>query len=77
MQDSDKSDKVTLDVSPDVLKSIAEADLGRKTAQNGSSKGDKDAEKKLSDQMVWNFAACICWLGYQADEHLYVLDTDC
>ncbi|KAL3140257.1 hypothetical protein ABBQ38_004528 [Trebouxia sp. C0009 RCD-2024] len=47
-----KSDKVTLDVSPEVLKSIAQADLGRKAAQNGSSKGDKDAEKKLSDQMT-------------------------
>lgn len=51
-QDAGKSDKVTLDVSPEVLKSIAQADLGRKSAQNGSSKGDKDAEKKLSDQMV-------------------------
>lgn len=53
LQDPEKSEKVTLDISPDVLRSIAQADLGRKNAQNGSSNGDKDAEKKLSDQMVW------------------------
>ena len=62
LQDAGKSDKVTLDVSPEVLKSIAQADLGRKSAQNGSSKGDKDAEKKLSDQMVLNqLSAVYLW----------------
>ena len=57
LQDSEESEKVTLDVSPGVLRSIAQADLGRKSTQNGSSKEDKDAEKKLSDQMVWSIHA--------------------
>ena len=52
LQEAEKSERVTLDVSPDVVKSIAQADLGRKGTQNGASKESKDAEKQLSDQMV-------------------------
>ena len=46
---------VTLDISPEVVKSIAQADLGRRIASNGKSKESKDVEKQLSDQMV-----CCC-----------------
>lgn len=46
------SDKLTVDVSPDVVKSIAQADLGRRNASNGKGKDSKDVEKQLSDQMT-------------------------
>ncbi len=52
LQEAKSSDKLTVDVSPDVVKSIAQADLGRRNASNGKGKDSKDVEKQLSDQMV-------------------------
>ncbi len=52
LQETSKSDKLSVDVSPEVVKSIAQADLGRQNASNGKSKDTKDVEKQLSDQMV-------------------------
>ncbi|DBA95954.1 TPA: hypothetical protein ACH3X1_001475 [Trebouxia sp. C0004] len=46
------SDKLSVDVSPDVVKSIAQADLSRRNASNGKGKDSKDVEKQLSDQMT-------------------------
>lgn len=46
------SDKLAVDVSPEVIKSITQADLGRRNASNGKSKESKDADKQLSDQMT-------------------------
>ena len=48
-QKAGPSDKLAVDVSPEVIKSITQADLGRRNASNGKS---KDADKQLSDQMV-------------------------
>lgn len=46
--------KVDVSISPEVLKTLAQADLGRLGATDGKkdSKDNKTAEKKLSDQMV-------------------------
>lgn len=51
-QKAGPSDKLAVDVSPEVIKSITQADLGRRNASNGKSKESKDADKQLSDQMV-------------------------
>lgn len=52
LQEAKSSDKLTVDVSPDVVKSIAQADIGRRSASNGKGNDSKDVEKQLSDQMV-------------------------
>ncbi len=52
LQEAKSSDKLTVDVSPDVVKSIAQADIGRRNVSNGKGKDSKDVEKQLSDQMV-------------------------
>lgn len=60
MQDKNTQGKANIEVNPEVLKAIAEADLARNIAaqakQNSSvpkdSKEAKDMEKQLSDQMV-------------------------
>ena len=79
-QDSEKADRVSLDVSPEVLKSIAQADLGRKNAQNGSSEKSKsNAEKQLSDQMVKTprLSACLQHFCHASDKCLCLPDEDC
>ena len=54
MQSTEAGPKVEVDISPEVLKNIAQADLGRIAATNGKkdSQDNKTAEKQLSDQMV-------------------------
>lgn len=83
LQEAKSSDKLTVDVSPDVVKTIAQADIGRRSA-NGKGKDSKDVEKQLSDQMV---SCCVKQVPVeqykqvipdsQADIIFVVADTNC